>query len=169
MADSLCPYRLTPVSRRTAPGRSSMELHGGKVAAAQTERTLGGAAGLVVTMGLFKRTQSNPITHVAGERASVLVTSVKRDSLSAVFGQLAPLSEQDFSVTLRAMPPNEYNATPVVVWVNGVHVGYINDDAAPQYWSPLRQRKDTVACDCVVKADAFAGANKIRLSLPARF
>lgn len=120
-------------------------------------------------MAWFKRERTPDVTHVDGKRGSVLGTGLgyKRDDLPRAFGELERLSEQEFAAVLKPQQPNEYNRTPIEVWVNGVHIGYVNDRSAPTYWQALSRRNDLVSCDCVVQADTFGGVNRARLSLPA--
>ena len=118
--------------------------------------------------------QSAPV-HVDGPRGSVLVTGLgyKLKDLPRAFGDLGELTESDFEAVLKPMPPNQYNRTPIEVWVNGVQIGCVNDTSSPAYWGALRNLKHEVSCTCVVKTTALRGdygiqVGKVRLSLPPR-
>jgi hypothetical protein len=96
-------------------------------------------------------------TFVDGKRAAVRVTGIgyKLDDLPRAFGQLSKLAEHDFFAVLKPQPPNEYNETPIEVWVNGVHIGWVNDGAAPRHWKHLMKMSSPVSCGCVVKTTAM--------------
>ena len=123
-------------------------------------------------MGMFDwgSEKSKAVVHVDGTRDAVLVTGLgyKRDQLPAAFGALERISEYDFVAELKPQDPNEYNRTPIEVWVNSIHIGYVCDQASPNYWATLRGSDVRVTCGCVVKTDGTGGINKVRLSLPPR-
>lgn len=119
-------------------------------------------------VGLFKKQVTPPVRHVDGDRASVPVIGLgyKRADLPRAFGQLGRLSEYDFEAVLAPRQPNEYNPTPIEVWVNGVHIGYVNDRQSPKYWASLRAMTGFVSAGCVVKTDGLSSASRVWLSLP---
>ncbi|MBE0418228.1 MAG: hypothetical protein IBX63_10730 [Coriobacteriia bacterium] len=120
-------------------------------------------------MGWFGRKRSVvPAMRIEGEGPSVLVTGLRyrRDDLPRAFGALSSPSEHTFSAVLKPQPPNEYNSTPVEVWVNNVHVGWISDDASPRYWNALHQVRGLAYCDCFVQVNKLGDVGKVRLSLP---
>jgi|GEM_PF-2913576 len=132
-----------------------------------------------VSMAWFRKQEPAPPpspVFVDGERASVLVTGLgyKLNDLPRAFGEMSKLTDHDFVAVLKPMPPNEWNRTPIEVWVNAVHIGYIEDHASPRYWKSLRQLGTQVACGCVVKTTAMPVAGqgyqvgRVRLSLPKR-
>ena len=126
-------------------------------------------------MGPLKRSQKWPINAVAGPRGSVLVTGIgyKLEDLPRAFGQLPELAESEFVATLRPMPANEWNRNPIEVWVNGVHIGYVNDGDSKRYWDAMQRSKTMISCSCLVKTTALPVAGqgfqvgKVKLSLPA--
>ena len=123
---------------------------------------------------MFRSRASRQPVWVDGDRGSVLVTGLgyKLDDLPGAFGQLPKLSESDFAAVLRPRDSNEWNPTPIEVWINDVHIGYVNDDASSRYWKPLRKMKAPVSCGCVVKTTAVPSdtgfqVGKVHLSLPS--
>ena len=127
-------------------------------------------------MAWFKKDEPPQPVFVDGDRASVRVTGLgyKLDDLPRAFGVMSRLAEHDYSAVLRPMPPNEWNRTPIEVWVNDVHIGYVNDNQSARYWKSLRQLPSLVYCTCIVQTTAFPvdgqgyQVSKAMLSLPKR-
>lgn len=127
-------------------------------------------------MAWFKKRQPASPVYVEGERGSVLVSGLgyKLDDLPRAFGELSRLTEHDFTAVLKPKSANEWNRTPIEVWVNDVHIGYVSDGASARYWKSLNQMDGLVSCGCVVLTTAMQvdsqgyQVGKVTLSLPKR-
>jgi hypothetical protein len=120
-------------------------------------------------MGWLNWGQPKSVVHIEGDRGSVLVTGLgyKRKDLPRAFGKLSKVADHDFTAVLKPQSANQYNRTPIEVWVNDVHIGYINDNESARYWKLLRRADHLVSCDCVVKTGGRGEVLKVRLSLPS--
>lgn len=126
-------------------------------------------------VSFFKRSREWPVVPVSGPRGSILVTGIgyKLDNLPGAFGLLPELAESDFVATLRPMPSSEWNRTPVVVWANGFHIGYVNDGDSQKYWDAMQRTGKMLSRECIVKTRRIPvpgqgfQVGKVRLSLPA--
>lgn len=127
-------------------------------------------------MSWFKKAEPVPPLFVDGERRSVQVTGLgyKLAELPRAFGELSRMSEHEFVAVLRPIPANDWFRTPVEVWVNDVHIGYIADHLSSRYWKWLKQLGTLVSCECIVVTTSIPVAGQgfqvggAWLSLPER-
>lgn len=115
---------------------------------------------------MFWKKPERQTVFIDGQRERVRVGShVHAKDSGKVLGDLDPYQEYVFQAVLDAQPPNEWNPTPVWVWVNGYHVGWIIDEHSPRYWKTLREAQ---ARDVYAWCEATWRNGKLRLTLPER-
>ena len=117
-------------------------------------------------------TPTTTLTHVAGDKQVKVGGFIYRQEDAAqVFGGLGCLTETTMVAVLRPMPPNDYNPTPIEVWMGGRHIGWVADEDSLRYWKTLSDayyaRNTLATCAAHIKTDNFGGVSKVRLLLPA--
>jgi len=120
-------------------------------------------------MGLFSKKPRQPVrqttvVHVEGVKKSRASGLVYRDEDSTrAFAAIEPQAAAPVIAVLRPMPPNEWNPTPIEVWVNGYCVAWVRDEDAPRYWRTLTDLFSTravmVSCNAQVMY-AVCGVSK---------